>query len=110
VDEISRILELGLKNGVSKLEYMELKVEYFARDSLPQNSPLASYPISVENGLTEEQHHEQLKKVIEEEELRVREQQLEQLLITDPFKYEELVRQGELEDARDTSADDGDEE
>ncbi len=73
----------------------------------PQVSP-APYPVSREaylahpnpvTEITEEQHDQMTRDAVEAEEVNLREDRLAQMFIEDPVRAEELLRDGELEDA-----------
>lgn len=56
--------------------------------------------------LADSNHAEQQREALELEELRTREAQIEELLITDPLRAEEMIREGDLEEL-DGGPDDG---
>ena len=97
-DEVCRILEAGAKSGVRELNYSGLHVVY-GQPAVPETlSPMApgSAPLPVD--LTETQHNTLAKASLEKEELQTREDQLAELLVTDPLRYEEMLQNGDLTD------------
>lgn len=71
--------------------------------------PLALSPYSAPSpatALAAIDHSKQMRDSLELDELRTREAQIEELLITDPLRAEEMIRQGDLEEL-DGGPDDG---
>lgn len=107
-DSICRILEVSAQAGVSELKFGDLHVTFGKpAETRITGSPLGypfvpqaptPEPVTV---LTEEEHKKISKGALEVEEVRARERQLADLLITDPSKYEELLRNGDLSDDMD---------
>jgi len=91
--EISDIIDLCKRAGVSKFSLGDLCLEF----GRPTKSELSATAAS-EQALSDEVHLRQTKESLELRELRLRENQLEELLLTDPLKYEELILNGELVD------------
>lgn len=56
--------------------------------------------------LTAKQQTEQTEEVLELERLRLREDQLAEAMITDPLRFEEMLRNGELSDDVDAADED----
>lgn len=106
------MIETSAKAGVSELKFGGLHVKFGrpADEPVPplgypfMPQPQAQHPVT---DLTEKQHVQQTKAAIEHDEILLREEQLARLLVEDPAKYEELLRDGELADALD-GADDSD--
>lgn len=102
------ILEAGAKFGVRELSYAGLSVKFgisAERDEIPPPpNGAASLPLD----LTDEQHHALERTELETDELLTREDQLAELLVTDPLKYEEMLQNGDLTDDRKPDSDDVD--
>jgi hypothetical protein len=97
--DVCKIIETAHNFGVSTLSFGDLKLEFHkvepkselaALQPEPSNTPLAKQ--------TPEKQKEDEERMLLEANVLAREAELEQLLISDPEKYEELVAQGELED------------
>lgn len=98
-----RILKTSAQVGVSELQFAGLHIVFGGSPSdglavVPQ--PLSPYSVPA---MTDEAHFQQTKEALIRDEVETREEQLATLLITDPFKYEQLLSQGELTDAVDQS-------
>lgn len=92
--EVCAILEAGAKNGVSVLKFGDLLVR-FGRHATPTTAiPEPATTATV----TPETHEAQTKDTLEVEELRLREQELAELQITDPLKYEQMLEDGDLDE------------
>lgn len=112
-DQIARIIEASALHGVTLLKFGDLEI-WFGPHVKPGTTPAhpsAEVP-NVETPIhtpvaemTEKQHDDANAKAIEQNEIDLREQQIAELLITDPEEAEKLIRQGELQDADDESGD-----
>lgn len=102
VAEACLIISLSAKEGVSVLKFRGLQVEFgtLSKDRPePPSSPSPWKPGVIPSAAMEvPPHEEQAKEAAELDELRLREEQIEELLLTDPFKAEELIRDGDLEE------------
>ena len=109
-DEVLRIIQTCAASGAIELKFNGLEIKFGAGKPEPAPSPGESPSQTVQvpavAEMTEIQHTEQTKKAVEKDELLLREQQMAELMITDPLEYERQVNQGELEDDTDESADD----
>lgn len=106
--EICSILESCAKCNVSLLKFGDLHVE-FGRQANP-SEPAPSEPTShiIKNSdkeISDTKHAELTKEALEVEELRTKEEILAELIITNPLKAEEMIRNQELEDDTDESDD-----
>lgn len=112
-EDACRIIETSAKTGVTELTFSGLHVKFgrLTENDVGLTSPFVQQapraPVSV-NALTEEQHTKQATEALEMDELRLRQDQLAQALVEDPLKYEELLMQGELDDALDGADEDDD--
>lgn len=98
-EEIALILEAGAKHGVAEMRLPGLFVRYgqpAVREDSPPPKPPLSAPTS--SDLTTDQHEAQNKESVERDQLVLREEQLAEFLVTDPLRYEEMIRDGELGD------------
>lgn len=95
-EEVCKIIETCAKNKVYSLKCGPLELSFSPAKEL--SAPGPTIPASNPEKIIQEQQEEQ-KKAIEEEELDTREDQIADLLLTDPAKAEELMEQGELEPA-----------
>lgn len=106
-EEVCLILRTSAKAGVAELKFADLHVR-FGRPAeqvvvMDPQGNLSTYPYVPQapaprsgKALSEEQHQKQNAEALEQEELRTRDQQLAEALVTDPLKYEELLQSGEL--------------
>lgn len=109
VGEVCTILEASAKAGVTELSFGDLQIKF----GLPPDvasARMQQYPLTTSPVLpvTDEQHQTMTKDQIEADEVRLREEFMEELRLTDPFRYEQMLVRGELDDPR-ISDDDGDE-
>lgn len=94
------ILEACEATGVSELRLGELHVR-FGSHTEPTQDAASLHPAKA----TAEPNHDQInQETLERDELLLREAQIEELLITDPLRAEELMNQGELKDYGDDQA------
>lgn len=84
------ILEACATIKVAKLQFGELIVEFGA--SIEKNQQIHS-------ALTQVEHEKQNEAQVQELAAELRQQEIEELMITDPERYEELLQKGELRDA-----------
>lgn len=104
--EICAIIEACAKNGVALLKFGNLEIQRGPTAQLSENSeapaslappaPLQNIPVAE---MTDKQHTEQNEKALLQEEFNTREEQIAELLITDPLAAEKLIALGDLEDA-----------
>lgn len=104
--DVCRILEAGAKNGVRELNFAGLHVVFGQPvEPVPLDPvPPASAPIP--SDMTESQHQQLAKESLAQDEFATREDQLNHMLITDPLRYEEMLRHGDLTD--ESASNDGD--
>lgn len=92
VDEVCRIITVCQKQGVKHLQFNGLIMD------------LESYetPLKVRRSITKNNelmdHDEPVDRM--KQEYKIKSEQLEELLITDPVQYERLMQQGEIIDAK----------
>jgi hypothetical protein len=95
------IIESCAKNGVYLFKLGDLEVHLGVKPSAPGPAILESHPEKII-----QEQIKQEKEAIEDEEIRTKESQIEELLITDPFKAEELILQGDLVPGEDDAGND----
>ncbi len=86
------------------MQFGNLYVRFGTPPEKVQQSPVPIAPVAA---LTEAQHDKQTEDSLLRSELLTRDEQLSQALIEDPVRFEEMLRNGELDDGVDAS-DDGD--
>lgn len=85
--DVCLILEACATNKVSKLQFGELIVQFGAStEESHQKLP----------ALTQEQHDQQNEAQVQRDADVLRQREYDELLLTDPEKYEELLQKGEL--------------
>jgi hypothetical protein len=101
-DGICSIIEACSRAGVAELKFGSLHVSFLPKLEQAQRVvwESASAPSS-----SDAAHSDAIQKTNDEERLMfdekaLREQQLDEMMITDPLAYEELIASGELEDSR----------
>ena len=106
--ELSEIISSCAKNGVSKLKFGDLEIEFGKQTNSQAEEhrpdPARSSITPVEE-ITEKQHAEQNERAFVKDELEVREERLAMMFIEDPLGAEKLLLDEELEDD-DESGDD----
>lgn len=90
-DGISRIIEVCSRNGVAKFSYGGLELSFLQIDKAPITEPVFVRPEI--SGIQESQAKDSLTK----EEVALKQEQLEQMLLDDPVEYENLLRQRDIE-------------
>jgi len=91
IDGITRIIEECSRNGVAKFSYGGLELSFLQVDRAPATEPAFVRP---ELAVAQES---QAKSSLVREEVAVKQEQLEQMLLDDPLEYENLLRQRDLE-------------
>lgn len=100
--EVCSILEASSRLHVRVLKFGDLQVEF--APLAPEPTPA---PLPLEGGATPgaalpvAQHEAQDTEALLQEELRLREQQVDELILTDPLAAEELIRDGDAEERDD---------
>lgn len=107
-DEICRIISASAQAQVRELRFGDLHIQWGKQTPLvvpaPRPSPqrvgrrfAGGEPPAPSEQATPEPNHDQLNQEgLEQEELRLREQQIEDLLLTDPAYAEQLITEGQL--------------
>lgn len=107
VTQICSIIESCSQHNVTKLKFGDLELEFAARK--PEHaSPGASAQEPVlppDAEISEVQAQEEIRE-IEAENVRLREQELAEKLLTDPEAFERQLQEGDLADANDEYGDD----
>lgn len=93
--DIEVILGACAKHGVSELQFRGMTVKFGMTPDSPSGARGANSPVEA---MTDKDHARNTKDALEKDELEFREEQLAELQITDPSRYEELVRDGELDE------------
>lgn len=83
-DEACRILEMCSSHNVSKLQFGDLCVEFGVKERRASQSQYSS-PIS------QEQHDNQNAAQIKRDAAELRRREIDELILTDPEKYEDLL-------------------
>jgi hypothetical protein len=84
--DIIDIIRASYESGVRELEFQGLRVS-FEEKPKPLEMVITAAPHTPES----------LERDLEENEFEVKQKMLDELMISDPLKYEELLTQGELE-------------
>ena len=97
--EIESIIQSCAKANVRVLEIHGIRLEFGAGvpSSPPQPAQVSSEPAPSEAAISEK-HEKQSQEALEQDELRLRRDQLALMLIENPVEYEKLVASGELEE------------
>lgn len=95
-EEVCKIVDICARNRVAKLKFGPLLVVFDPPEWISHTpAPGPATPVQApENVILEQQNEE--KRSLEEEEINLREQQIAELLVSDPLKAEELMEQGDL--------------
>lgn len=108
-EQVVTILKASARCRVSVLKFRDLYVKFDSQ--VGQGRPLPgtlqqhafTSPVAE---MTDIQHQQSDLAALEQSELELREQELEELKITNPVRYEELVNEGELEENDERPRDD----
>lgn len=100
VEEICSIIEACRNAGVTSMKCGPLELSFGKQTESPSEKPAVTE-------ITDDQHEKSNEDALVQEELRTRQDQIDQMLIENPSLAEELVAQGDLEDDDDGA--DGDE-
>lgn len=91
IDGITRIIEECSRNGVAKFSYGGLELSFLQIEKAPVTEPVFVRP---ELAVAQES---QARSSLTKEEVSLKQDQLEQMLLDDPVEYENLLRQRDLE-------------
>lgn len=103
--DVCRIVQTAKEMGVVSLEFLSLRVRFGSpkdKQILGHQSPTADKPIPDASNLAALQESNLL-----DESLRIREEELASLAVTDPDKYEDLIIEGDLENGAEETDDSG---
>jgi len=106
--DILSIIESCATHGVILLKLENLHLELGKRTQQEDPSELLTsetHPKPTEAAISEQQHATITQETLEEDELAIRDEQLAEMLLTDPQGAEEMLLNEELEDARDDRSD-----
>jgi hypothetical protein len=110
--ELDAIIRICNEKGVAELTFGDLHILFHPKDGkevVPQKILPETKPPEAE--ISAAQYETQNQQSLVQEELRMRESQVDHLLITDPLQAEQLIEEGELvEDDESDDADDGNSE
>src|SRR5574343_337877 len=95
-EDVCRIIEASAKHGVRLLKLADLHIELGPTAPSPY-APLLETPTPAA-AVAEPDHERISKEGLAAEELQTREDQIAELILTDPLAAEEMIRLGELED------------
>ena len=99
--EICSIIKVCARNGVSELEYRELKVVFKTKESTVNESAVTQTSVA-ENFPGHLEDNDEVapapEEVVREEELRIKELELANMPVEDPAHYEELLATGKLDE------------
>lgn len=90
-DGISRIIEVCSRNGVAKFSYGGLELSFLQIDRAPVTEPVFVRPE------LEVAQESQARSSLTKEEVALKQDQLEQMLLDDPVEYENLLRNRDIE-------------
>jgi hypothetical protein len=113
IEEIEHIITISRKNDVSKLVFRELEVQFHRPVEQLDEVSQKSSPVGFANSQSPSAGaiSDELKRIeqqnLEDAEFKLRDDQIDQMLIEDPAKAEEMLLNGDFEDESD---DDGDAE
>lgn len=101
--EVCDIIKVCAETQALELKFDGLHIRFGtkAKDNPPLVEPDPLTKSNSDAEISEKQHAQLTKDSLEDDELRTREDQLAELLITDPLAAEEMLRNEELEDADD---------
>lgn len=104
--DVCAIIKACGESGVVSLRYESLRLSFEKSSKEPRTPDPASFwsgpvgpvpPTLPVATLTASEHEQIQRDTLESDELDVREQQIEDLLLTEPLRAEELIIKGELE-------------
>ena len=90
-ESITRIIEVCSRNGVANFSYGGLELSFLQVDRAPTTEPVFVRP---ELSVAQES---QARSSLTKEEVALKQDQLEQMLLDDPVEYENLLRQRDIE-------------
>lgn len=96
-EEVCKILDACAKKGVIELKFGPLEVRFQPKaQSHPKKAPGPIIPAHPEPENILQEQREAEKAELLREEIRTKEDEVDELVLTDPLKYEELIESGEL--------------
>lgn len=98
VNELCEIIKTCRKYGVADVQIADLKLQFASHD--PQSPEARPVRLTKEQKAKAEAIE---RENFEDNEARIREEQLEYLKLSDPLAYEELIARGELGDVGEES-------
>lgn len=108
-EEVCDIIRSSASFGVSTIKFRGLEINFGPQAKIETLYPITQAPPQKsDNNLSAEQHAKNDEEALHQNERELRELQISEMLIENPLAAEEMIRNGELEDADDGS-DAGDE-
>ena len=106
-NDICGLIEVCGRSGVASMKWGDLELTFqteLKEQHLTQQAwPVPISPLSADTEISEAKHknYDDFQRTrLESDEQRLREDQLAEMLLTDPVQYEELLASGELEDEK----------
>ncbi len=109
---ICSIIESCATHGVTSLKLGDFFIEFSPKakpESLPEVLTSETHSTNPEAAISDQQHKENTKELLEREEISLRDQEIAEMQITDPLGAEQMLLNGELEDADSDGSDSDDE-
>ena len=99
VKDVCEIIASCATNGVSMLKYGTLEVHF--KDRTPSKEQKEDQPIEIHSQGPEKEIPTMSPEVLQKIEQDMKQAELEQMLVTDPAQFEELLSSGEIEHEED---------
>ena len=90
-DSITRIIEVCSRNGVAKFSYGGMEISFLQIEKAPTIEPVFVRPE------LQTAQESQARSSLTREEVALKQDQLEQMLLDDPVEYENLLRNRDIE-------------
>lgn len=99
VEQVCAIISKCAESGVTELKFGDLHVSFQPKSEQTTQAATWARPAHhSDTEISEELLRQTDKERLEQDERRFREEQLAEMMLTDPLAYEELLASGELED------------
>lgn len=103
--ELSAIIRVCSELGASEMSFQGLHVSFFPKGSETKTVTTPPEVPPPEAAISDSEHKKQTEQSLLQEELRMRDSQVDHLLITDPLRAEQMIEDGELVDDDDYDGD-----